>query len=58
MSAGSLSVFSWKTNEDRSAATSSGVYAASVFSRMSSVRMSSEVELICPGVQLLTGGQR
>ena len=43
---GSTSVFSWKTKQERSATTSSGSYAASVFSRISSVRMSSFAELI------------
>lgn len=43
---GSESVFSWKTKQERSATTSSGSYAASVFSRISSVRTSSLAELI------------
>ncbi len=44
---GSTSVFSWKMKHDRRATTSSGSNAAKVFSRISSVRTSSEAELIC-----------
>ena len=44
---GSTSVFSWKTKQERRATTSSGSYAPNVFSRISSVRISSLAELIC-----------
>lgn len=44
--AGSTSVFSWKTKHESRATTSSGSYAARVFSKMSSVSTSSFAELI------------
>lgn len=43
---GSTSVFSWKTNADNNATTSSGSKSARTFSRMSSVSTNSSAECI------------